>query len=43
MAAREMDMLQQESSDRLQVEGADRVKPGDQEESKVYYLSQHIG
>ena len=35
MAAREMDMLQ-ENSDRLQVEGADRVKPGDQEESKVH-------
>jgi hypothetical protein len=42
MAAREMDILQQQNSDRLQVEGADRIKPGEKEESKVCYIYRSI-
>ena len=41
MAAREMDMLQQQrNSDRLLVERVDRKKQGEQEESKVSITSQ---
>ena len=43
MAAREMDMLQQQNSDRLQVEGTDKKKQEEQEESKVSTLAKTFG